>query len=104
MVIRNAAERVGDGLLRVFAGAGSTPAESFANVVRVTYEAVRLIVCSSGGDNEVPKSVVGCLCDVFGIARRWLCGDRSSRDDQVGDTVRVRPVLTCDLSHSEDPS
>jgi hypothetical protein len=73
-------------------------------VVRATYEAVWLIVFSSGGDNEVPKSVVGVVCDVFGIARRWLCGDRSSRDDQIGDTVRVRPVLTCDLSHSENPS
>jgi hypothetical protein len=73
-------------------------------VVRVTYEAFRLIVFYSGGDNEVPKSVVGVVFDLFGSSRRWLCGDRSSRDDQVGDTVRVRPVLTCDLSHSENPS
>ena len=71
-------------------------------VVRVSYEAVRLIVFSSGGDNEVPKlavGVVGCLRDVFGAPRRWLCGNRSSRDDQFGDTVCVGPVPSCDLSH-----
>ena len=71
-------------------------------VVRVSYEAVWLIVFSSGGDNEVPKlavGVVGFLRDVSGAPRRWLCGNRSSRDDQVGDTVCLWPVPSCDLSH-----
>ena len=45
-------------------------------VARETCEAVRLMVFSSGGDNEVPKFVVGALCDLFGLARWWIRGDR----------------------------
>ena len=55
---------------------GSSPSRSVANVARETCEAVRLMVFSSGGDNEVPKFVVGALCDLFGLARWWIRGDR----------------------------